>query len=315
LSTTLENKTEYIKLSKRFANFKTIESLNTSIRQHLYNKKHELTPSAITVFKQLARYATKYTGVAFLKIATVMEITGFSRSTVIRALKLLQALGIVLKRHMMRPVSGGNGANMYVIQSYVPVEKTVKNVSDTPPVTPREGDETPENTGDSNTNSEPETLINLNPCNKELIRMQSAYERMKSIVFSYVKDKELLYKMYGVYLGQTKYLKDAYRESELIRASVYALRTTFSKVKTKNIRNIAGYFNGILSNTLDKLYEESISNMTFDVEEDEQIEDINDINVAPAGEVASNNEDLTETYMDIDALMAQWRAVPTPSNE
>lgn len=118
---------EYIKLSKRFSNFKSIESFNISIRQHLYNKKHLLTKAAITVFKQLSRYATKYKGVAFLKLATITELTGLSRSTVQRALKLLEALGIVLKRHVMRPVRGGHGGNLYIIQKYIPAEKVAQN--------------------------------------------------------------------------------------------------------------------------------------------------------------------------------------------
>lgn len=248
----IKTNVEYVKLSKRFSNFKTIESLNTSIRQHLYNKKHLLTNSSITIFKRIARYAAKYKGVAFLKIATIIELTGFSRSTVIRALKLLQQLGIVLKRHVMRPVRGGNGSNMYVIQSYVPV---AKNTSDTPPVTPREDVENVDGTSPDGVENDAETKIIKSLDNKDLIRMNatSAYDRFKSIVFSFIKNKDLLYKIYGVFKGQTKRLKSAYKEKELLDVALHALRTTFNKVKTKRIKNIPGYYNGVLSNCLNNL--------------------------------------------------------------
>lgn len=134
--------------------------------------------------------------------------------------------------------------------------------------------------------------------------MSSPYERIKSIVFSFVKDKDLLYKLYGVYLSQTKYLKEAYRESELINAAVYSLRTAFNKTKTKKIRNIAGYFNGIFSNTLTKLYEESVEEMHSEGVETEDIKDTT---------VQEKAEDTSEIYSDIHAQLAIWRD-KEPSN-
>lgn len=105
-------------------------------------------------------------------------------------------------------------------------------------------------------------------------------------------------------LGQIKYLKEAYRESELINAAVYSLRTAFNKTKTKKIRNIAGYFNGIFYNTLTKLYEESIEKMHSEVLE---IEDIKETTVSEI------TEDTNEIYADIHAQLAIWREKERPA--
>ncbi|MCH5586029.1 helix-turn-helix domain-containing protein [Shimazuella sp. AN120528] len=254
----LNTNVEYHKLSKSFSNFNNTESLNTAIRQHLYNKSHLLTPSSITVYKLLARYAVKYRGCAFLKIDSIAELTKLSRSTIIRALNLLHKLDIVLKRHVMRPIRGGNGANIYVLQRYVPEEKPVDNTSATPSVQPREMSENvevPSNlTEDFGTEAIISEIQEIKKINKRFV---SVYDRFRSVVFTYVKDKKLLYRLYGVYLAQTKYLKLVYEEQELIDIAIYALRASFNRTKKKNIRNLAGYFNGVLSNCLDKLYYES----------------------------------------------------------
>ncbi|SHE67574.1 Helix-turn-helix domain-containing protein [Seinonella peptonophila] len=248
---------EYVTLSKKYSQFKDIDSLNSSIRQHLYNKKHNLTKSAITIYKVLARFAAKYVGCAFLKINSIAEIAELSRSTVIRSLKLLEALGMVTKHHMMRIKSGGHGANLYVFQ---PFKKVSEEVKDTPNMELREKAEIKEKTSPEAQNSEPETEIyQSNEININKKRIWSPYERFKSICFSFVEDKKLLYQLYGVYLGQIKYLKDAYLESELVETGLYALRTAFMKTKKMNIKNLPGYFHGVFSKCLDQLYEEAMT--------------------------------------------------------
>lgn len=249
------NNTEYVKLAKRFACFGSIESLNTAVRQHLYNKKHLLTPSAITVLKTLARHATKFKGVAFLKIATIVELTGLSRSTVIRALNLLDRLGIVLKRHVMRPVSGGNGANVYVIQRY--------RSSDTPVMTPRPERETGNKTSPEPDKRGAETEITRSNEITDNLRMPphllTPYQRFRKLVESYQKDKNTVYKLYGIFLAQIKWLRGGYSMDELLNAGLLALRIAFSTAKTRKIRNLAGYYSGTLKRMLDGLYEETMT--------------------------------------------------------
>lgn len=244
----MSNNVEYVRLAKRFANFNNIDSLNGAIRAHLYNKKHLLTPSAVAVFKLLARYGAKYCGCAFLKIDNIAEQTGYSRRTVCRALKLLEELQMVLRRHMMRPVSGGNGANVYVIQKYR------KDADVTPAESLRPEPEQPSETSAEPDKPETETEISRSIDNKVFKRIGSVYDRFKSVVYSYMPEKQLLYRLYGVYLYQTRYLKKAYSEQELLDTAIYSLRTAFNRYKKGGLRNLPGYFNGVLSKSLDRLY-------------------------------------------------------------
>ena len=105
----------YTKEASKMASFRSVDELNGAIRTHIYRNKSDLTPAAIEVLKVLSRHAVKTPGVAYLKLATIAELIGKHRVTVIRSIKRLINLGIIRKEIKYRPVSGGNGANMYVI--------------------------------------------------------------------------------------------------------------------------------------------------------------------------------------------------------
>lgn len=65
-------------------------------------------------------------------------------------------------------------------------------------------------------------------------------------------------RLYGVYLANTKPLRlteyySTEGQGELISAAIQAIQETFKATKRKRIRNLAGYFNGVLSNKLDEL--------------------------------------------------------------
>lgn len=247
----MANNVEYVRLAKKFANFDNIDSLNSAVRQHLYNHKHELTPSSITVLKLLARHAAKYKGVAFLKINTIAELTDLSRSTVIRALKLLDETGIVLKRHVIRPKSGGNGANIYVIQKY-------RKQSETPQVEPREETETVTETSPETEKTDTETSISLKQEIFSNLRMPTQsltpYQRFKRLIECYQSDKKVVYKIYGIFLAQIKYLRNCYDFDELLGVGLLAVKTTFNSVKKKRVKSLTGYYSGTLSNLLTNLY-------------------------------------------------------------
>ncbi|WP_282062890.1 hypothetical protein [Bacillus pumilus] len=55
-------------------------------------------------------------------------------------------------------------------------------------------------------------------------------------------------------MAQTSALKSAYDKSLLDEIGLNALRIAFIGVKRKHIRNIVGYYNGILTNLFDNLY-------------------------------------------------------------
>jgi DNA-binding Lrp family transcriptional regulator len=246
---------EYAFLARKHRQFEAVEDMNEAVRQHIYNNKSELTKSAISVLNLLAKYAVKFKGVAFLKFSTLMEKTELSRSTIIRSLNKLKSLGIISKQHVMRTKSGGNGANLYVINDFQQADIP----SDTPKKTPCEDQKNTEKTdleallqkaeafNSYKANSEKEYVSNK--------RIESVYDRFKKLFVKFSKDDQLLYKCYGVYLANIKWLKGSYSEEELLETALYSIKTTFQYGKKRVVNNFAGLFHKVLNGALDRLYE------------------------------------------------------------
>ncbi|WP_194830664.1 helix-turn-helix domain-containing protein [Laceyella tengchongensis] len=240
----------YARLAKKYSLFKNVEHLNGTVRKHLYHKTHLLNKNAIAVYKLLARYAVKFNVTCFLKHETIAEAIGISRRTVIRAINRLIELRIIAKKNVLREQAGGYGSNLYILLPY--------SSDDTSLLSQRQEPEKPEETTEEAAEPEPETEISKSIVKKAFNkRIASVYENFRHVVYSYIPEKQLLYRLYGVYLYQTRYLK-AYSEQELLDAAIYALRTTFNRMRKTKLHNPVGYFNGVLSKTLDRLLEATL---------------------------------------------------------
>lgn len=232
----------YTKEASKMASFRSVDELNGAVRTHIYRNKSDLTPAAIEVLKVLSRHAVKTPGVAYLKLATIAELIGRHRVTVIRAVKRLVDLGIIRKKIKYRAISGGNGANMYVIQPAADV---------TPSVLPRQEAEEPTETKPEAPERENEAVISQS----KLKFLQNTYAAFKSAVNMFVSDQKLTSKLYGIYLAHTSYLKGVYAADILREIGMEAVRQTFTATKQKTIRNLAGYYNGVLDRMLDRLFD------------------------------------------------------------
>ena len=98
-----------------YQTFTTKSELNEAITEHFDRCRYQLNETERTVFLMLARHAVKYPGVAHLKTETIAKAIGKTGRTVRRALASLVALGMIKKVPFMRKVSGGNGANLFLI--------------------------------------------------------------------------------------------------------------------------------------------------------------------------------------------------------
>ncbi|MDP8526099.1 helix-turn-helix domain-containing protein [Bacillus subtilis] len=234
----------YTKEASKMASFRSVDELNGAIRTHIYRNKSDLTPAAIEVLKVLSRHAVKTPGVAYLKLASIAELIGRHRVTVIRAIKRLVDLGIIRKEIKYRPVSGGNGANMYVI---LPATKA----DVTPSVLPRQEAEKPAETKAETPKRKDEAVISQS----KLKLLRNTYAAFKSAVNTFVSDRKLTNKLYGIYLAHTSYLKGVYAAGTLQEIGLEAVRQTFIATKRKAIRNLAGYYNGVLDRMLDRLFD------------------------------------------------------------
>ncbi|MFD2681502.1 hypothetical protein [Bacillus seohaeanensis] len=140
----------------------------------------------------------------------------------------------------MRKVTGGYGANVYVIN----------NVQS--PVSSRQQAEKPTEATHEPAKKEAEAITLSSE--KELLSSYNTYEQPASPYVRFkqlIADKKLRNKIYGIWLAHTSYLKNVYDKDVLLNAGVTAIMTTF---KANKVRNPAGYFNGVLDRMLDRLY-------------------------------------------------------------
>lgn len=241
----------------KYQSFKNVEELN----YHVDLYRHHTTATQFRVLWFISRHAVKYPGAAHLKAATIAEGLGVSTKTVYRALKALADLGAIVKYETIRPKSGGQGANIYVIQP-------AKGLNVQTSTSNRKQADKPCDSKDEGKNEKKETAHSINLKNVNNIntyseadkprRLQSPYARFKSMVNSFVADRKLTNRLYGIYLAHTSYLRAAFDPADLLNAGLQAIMATFRATKRKRIRNIAGYYNGTLDRMLDRLYYETV---------------------------------------------------------
>ncbi|MFT0800239.1 helix-turn-helix domain-containing protein [Bacillus swezeyi] len=199
----------------------------------------------------LSRHACKTPGVAYLKLQSIADLIGRHRTTVIRAIKRLVDCGIIRKETKFRPISGGNGSNMYVIlpadNNDATPQMQLRSTSDKSTETTAK---TPKSTGEAVI---PKSVNKL---------LRNTYSAFKVAVESFVSDRKLTNRLYGIYLGHTSFLKGVYDSGTLEEIGREAIRQTFIATKRKYIRNLAGYYNGVLDRMLDRLYETRFDELT-----------------------------------------------------
>lgn len=226
--------------------FETIERLNESVRNH--KESHALNMTELAVLDLLHRYSAKYKGVSFLCKNTIGKLVGKSRRTIIRVCQRLESLNIIRQYAMKRASDMQQTSNAIVI---LPANMTTLSHSDKlddvvqyeAPVTQEPAENvTPIKPLPSKTN----TVIN------------NTYQAFKNAVGYFVNDRKLTNKLYGIYLAQISYIRDCYDTNELLDCGIEALITAFQATKRKPIRNMAGYYHGVLDRTLDRLYYASV---------------------------------------------------------
>jgi DNA-binding transcriptional regulator YhcF (GntR family) len=102
---------------EQYINFESLEEMNHHVKLHV--KNNELSNSQYRLLTTLSQYSVKYLGASYLKLSTLSSLLDVSKSTVQRALRALVSKGIIVKKHQFKPVSGGYGATIFVIQQYV----------------------------------------------------------------------------------------------------------------------------------------------------------------------------------------------------
>ncbi|WP_368986168.1 helix-turn-helix domain-containing protein [Caldifermentibacillus hisashii] len=236
-----------------YQTFQSKTELNDAVNEHLTRHRYDLTDTDRDILLMISRYAVKYPGVAHLKADTIAQAIDKSKRTVQRSIRKLERLGIIERLPFIRKISGGYGANVYRVIS---------------PVSPREQAAEPCQSTDkpAKMENEPSTSFkqNNNLVNTYAPQPTTHYGKFRQLIAATLGnvDKQLIYRLYGVYKGQsTPLLRTNTNDKATVEAiGLQALKTAIFSTKRKQIRNLAGYYNGVLDRMLDDLY---FADLTF----------------------------------------------------
>lgn len=245
------------------SDYQTFENklhLNEAISVHISRHSYDLNDTARDVLSMLARYAVKYPGVAHLKVATIAAHVGKSTITIRRVLNKLSALGIIEKVTFMRKVSGGNGANVY---RFLPIDDIPEMIAREEAIEPTEtSGEHAENAAEPITSLKQKDLINNTYSSESL---PSFYGQFKAFIYGTIGkgNQSLISRLYGVYKAHSTPLLrgQAFDKKSVEQAGRQALKVAVMATKSKHIRNLAGYYNGVLDRMLDRLYFEEMDEL------------------------------------------------------
>lgn len=251
-----------------YSTFNSTQELNYHVKQHTNKRYNDMNETQRRILQVISQYAINHNGSCHLLIETIASVINKSRRTIERAIRVLIDLNIIDCLNTTRPVSGGKGANIYIIKPYIESNDASEVSHCTNAEKPTPASDSAPIVEKESANSLIYKSINTNTyVNEDKDVKQTSnkpqsntpYTRFKASIQTFLGDsintvnKSLLYRLYGVYLAQTKALRKAYDSNELIEYAINAIRITFTTSKRKKLRNIAGYFNGVLSNKLDDM--------------------------------------------------------------
>ncbi|PIC63447.1 hypothetical protein CSV79_11675 [Sporosarcina sp. P13] len=252
-----------------YAKFTTKEQMDVAARKHLDIHFNAMNKTDRAVLEMIRCYSVKYLA-AHLKHETMEKKLQVSNSTIRRSLRKLVKLEIIERIHFVRPVMNGMGANIYVI---LPVIDQGKMNS------PKKVDE---------------------PCcdavSEVVLQKEASFFKTKNITqgpkTSHLADEKLSTTLYSkmkdllALTGDTSKARDLFAihrslSGRMLRFEIHqgkeklfeylayrAAKISVMATKTKNIRNVAGYFSGVLRQLIsDALFEDIHKEYSVSVEE------------------------------------------------
>ncbi|CAM3273746.1 helix-turn-helix domain-containing protein [Filibacter tadaridae] len=246
------------------AYFTNTKDLDEATRQHVLVNWDAMNKTERAVLDMIRRYSVKY-GAAHLKHETIEKAINKSNATVRRAIRKLEKLEIIERIHFIRPVMSGLGANIYVI----------KPIHDQSKMNSPEEAEKPADSKPQPAIPKTEAFLSKSISSKDLKRTSppkvlptTLFGKMKSLLSSTIGESKLARNFYGIYRHQSlRMLKFSIHEDkgELFEVlALQALQIAVHATKLKNIRNIPGYYSGVLRELIDKaLFSEAF--MDYDV--------------------------------------------------
>lgn len=222
--------------------FETVEQLNQTVRQYkdminAMELRQDLKRNLLTVMEYLKRHSCKFFGVSFKgkrKIAADLEM---SDKTITRLCKRLEVLGFIKQYAMKRSNDMQQTSNAIVIQPTKTenVRQKAVKMSDQK----------------NNIFLKQNQLLN----NTYSAKSVTFYQRFRSLLENMVgQNQSLTSRLYGVYRAHSTALvkHGAFDKQDVENVAMSALQTAVMRTKKKKIRNLAGFYNGVLNKMLDR---------------------------------------------------------------
>jgi hypothetical protein len=259
--------------------FESVDQLNESTSSHMRN----LSGTMAAVFDVLSRHSCKYPGVSFLTKTNIGKLVGKSRRTIIRVCQRLEELGMIRQYELRRQSDGQQTSNAIVILPIVHIVESKPFVRN-----PHEAKRDIVGISEDKLHvTKCHKQSNVTNCDERICSLQnettksfyvepfdtqapsqndtpisssslsenryihntstSPYARFKQLI----ADKKVRNRVYGIWLAHTSCLKGAFNKDVLLNVGISAVMATF---KANKVKNLPGYFNGVLDRMLDRLY-------------------------------------------------------------
>ncbi|MFJ7935262.1 hypothetical protein [Sporosarcina sp. NPDC096371] len=235
-----------------YAYFTNKDDMDEAAKLHISAHWNCMNNTDRAVLDMIRRYSVKY-GAAHLKHNTMEKALAKSNATIRRIIRKLEQLGIIKRIHFIRPVMSGLGANIYVISPF----------NEQGEMDSRDDARKPEYNEAQPSNSETEPLFSKSITTKDLNITSpteqfptTLYGRMKSLLSSTLGENALARKIFGVYRQQSSQMLkfNIYEDKgELFeQLALQALQIAVQATKQKSVRNLPGYYSGVLRELVGK---------------------------------------------------------------
>ncbi|UTI42128.1 hypothetical protein [Niallia sp. RD1] len=239
---------------KHLSQFKDIKDFNNNIEQWMIDIKSKFTKSELVGLKRLIRFCAKVTGVSNAKIATITKATheldqyAISRSTFKRMTSKAQSLGLLVI-HQTERKNGSKSSNVYVFNRFEPSNQQQLNHAKTINSQTTQIKDKEIRTEEPVRNDQPKVISNF--VNKSFADYAAYFFQVEQIEelfrISYIHSK--LFKL---------------TSNELETASNEAIRVLVSKIRKRKVKNVNGYFNGIVRKVFKKYQIINLFNEVFE---------------------------------------------------
>ncbi|MGG0668584.1 hypothetical protein ABE073_08630 [Lederbergia citrisecunda] len=252
---------------KEYTRFATIAEMDAAAEQHVARHWDELTKSDRQVLDVIRRYSVKY-GAAHLKHGTIEEAIGKSNATVRRAIRKLVDLRIIQKVHYIRPVMSGLGANIYIILPFDDQGKMNDRDHDDKPQDDAKNEQIPVDEAPLSKSIFKAKDLNYTSLQESSKLSTSLFSRMKILLAGAIGDSKKAREFFGIHksISERMLKYEIYKDDkEIFEDLAYrALLITVMATKKKAIRNLPGYFKGVLGKLVEEMYFKDMF-MLFDV--------------------------------------------------